>query len=286
MVSVVLAVGLALSASVLWGVSDFVGGATSRRLPVVVVIAGSQAVALVLLAPVVLAAGDPVPDTETLLVAAASGAAGTAALGSLYLALALGRMSVVAPLSSTAVAIPVLYAVAGGERPAPLELAGIALAGIGVIVVSRSVGDGDDAPTHERASIALALLAAVGVGVFFTGTDHAAAVSASWTLLISRVAEVTVAGLALAVLRPGVASHADRRTLLAIATIGLVDVVGTAAFALATREGMLSVVSVLAALYPVTTALLARSVLGERLPAWQGVGVLAALSGAALIAAG
>jgi drug/metabolite transporter (DMT)-like permease len=284
---VVLAIGLALSASVLWGLSDFVGGSTSRRLPVVVVLAGSQAVALALLAPVVLATGDPVPDTETLVIAAASGAAGVAALGSLYLALALGRMSVVAPLSSTAVAIPVLYALAGGERPAPLELAGIALAALGVIVVSRSVADGNDAaPKHERASIALALVAAVGVGVFFTGTDHAAAVSASWTLLTSRVAELAVATLALAALRPNIGARLDPRALVAIAAIGLVDVVGTAAFALATREGMLSVVSVLAALYPVTTALLARSVLGERMPGWQGVGVLAALTGAALIAAG
>jgi drug/metabolite transporter (DMT)-like permease len=281
-----LAIGLALSASVLWGLSDFVGGTTSRRLPVVVVLAGSQAVALVLVAPVVLAMGDPVPDAETLVVAAASGAVGTAALGSLYLALALGRMSVVAPLSSTAVAIPVLYALAGGERPAPLELTGIALAATGVIVVSRSVSDGDDAPRNERASIALALLAAVGVGVFFTGTDHAAAVSASWTLLTSRVAELTVAGLALLVLRPDVGQRLHPRALVTIAAIGVVDMVGTAAFVLATREGMLSVVSVLAALYPVTTALLARSVLGERMPGWQGVGVLAALSGAALIAAG
>jgi drug/metabolite transporter (DMT)-like permease len=282
----VLAIGFALSASVLWGLSDFFGGATSRRLPVVVVIAGSQAVALALLAPVVLATGDPLPDTETLVVAAASGAVGTAALGSLYLALALGRMSVVAPLSSTAVAIPVLYALAGGERPAPLELTGIALAATGVIVVSRSISDGDDAPRHERASIALALLAAVGVGVFFTGTDHAAAVSASWTLLTSRVAELTVAGLALLVLRPHVGARLHPRALVTIAAIGVVDMIGTVAFVLATREGMLSVVSVLAALYPVTTALLARSVLGERMPGWQGVGVLAALSGAALIAAG
>src|SRR4051812_30393565 len=282
----VLAIGLALSASVLWGLSDFAGGATSRRLPVVVVIAGSQAVALALLAPVVLATGDPLPDTETLVVAAASGAVGTAALGSLYLALALGRMSVVAPLSSTAVAIPVLYALAGGERPAPLELTGIALAATGVIVVSRSISDGDDAPRHERASIALALLAAVGVGVFFTGTDHAAAVSASWTLLTSRVAELTVAGLALLVLRPHVGARLHPRALVTIAAIGVVDMIGTVAFVLATREGMLSVVSVPAALYPVTTALLARSVLGERMPGWQGVGVLAALSGAALIAAG
>jgi drug/metabolite transporter (DMT)-like permease len=284
-----LAVGLALSASILWGLSDFVGGATSRRLPVVVVIAGSQAVALAVLAPVVLAAGEPLPDLGHLLVAAAAGAAGAGALGALYLALALGRMSVVAPLSSTAVAIPVLYALAGGERPAPVAIAGMALAAAGVIVVSRSVAaaeDGTEGPRRERASIALALLAALGVGAFFIGADHAAAASVAWTLLVSRLAEATVAAAALAILRPSVAQSVDQRAILAIVAIGLVDMVGTGAFVLASSEGLLSVVSVLAALYPVTTALLARGLLGERVPGWQGAGVLAALAGAALIAAG
>jgi drug/metabolite transporter (DMT)-like permease len=155
--------------------------------------------------------------------------------------------------------------------------------------VSRSVAageDGQDAPKHERASIALALLAALGVGVFFIGTDHAADASAGWTLLVSRVAEATVAAIALAVRDPAVRDAIDPRTVLAIVAIGLVDMVGTGAFVLASREGLLSVVSVLAALYPVTTALLARGLLGERVPGWQGAGVLAALTGAALIAAG
>jgi drug/metabolite transporter (DMT)-like permease len=281
-----LAIGLALSASVLWGLSDFVGGATSRRLPVVVVIAGSQAVALTLLAPIVLATAGPLPDVETLAIAAGAGAAGAAALGSLYLALALGRMSVVAPLSATAVAIPVLYALAGGERPAPVELTGMALAAAGVIVVSRSVEIDESAPKRERASIALALLAALGVGVFFIGMDHAASVSTAWALLASRIAEAGVAAAALAVRRPTLANALDRRTLAVIVSIGVIDLLGTGAFALATREGLLSVVSVLAALYPVTTARLARGLLGERVPAWQGVGVLAALTGTALIAAG
>jgi drug/metabolite transporter (DMT)-like permease len=281
-----LAIGLALSASVLWGLSDFVGGATSRRLPVVVVIAGSQAVALSVLAPVVLAGSGPVPDLETMAIAAGAGAAGAGALGSLYLALALGRMSVVAPLSSTAVAIPVLYALAGGERPAPVELAGMALAAAGVILVSRSLESDEAAPKRERASIALALLAAVGVGVFFIGMDHAASASAGWTLLASRIAEATVAAAALTVRRPAVTGLLDGRTVAAIVAVGLVDMVGTGAFVLASRESLLSVVSVLAALYPVTTALLARGLLGERVPAWQGAGVIAALAGTALIAAG
>src|SRR5262249_21771234 len=145
-VSPVLAIAMALSASVLWGLSDFVGGATSRRLPVVVVIAGSQAGAPSVPAPGVLATAGPPPDVPTPPIAAGAGAAGACALGSLYLALALGRMSVVAPLSATAVAIPVLYALAGGERPAPVELTGMILAAAGVIVVSRSVETGEAAP--------------------------------------------------------------------------------------------------------------------------------------------
>ena len=69
--------------------------------------------------------------------------------------------------------------------------------------------------------------------------------------------------------------------------IGFLDTVGNALFAAASSShGLLSVVSVLASLYPVVTVLLARMILGERVRRTQDVGVIVALAGVVLITAG
>jgi drug/metabolite transporter (DMT)-like permease len=54
----------------------------------------------------------------------------------------------------------------------------------------------------------------------------------------------------------------------------------------ANTKGALSIVSVVGSLYPVMTLFLARMVLGERIRRLQQVGVVAALTGVAMIAAG
>jgi drug/metabolite transporter (DMT)-like permease len=88
----------------------------------------------------------------------------------------------------------------------------------------------------------------------------------------------------LAVARPRLnAAPAD---LPSLALVGLLDVTANACFALGTETGLVSVVSVLASLYPVGTVLLARALLEERLVEVQTAGVGLALTGVALIAAG
>jgi drug/metabolite transporter (DMT)-like permease len=57
-------------------------------------------------------------------------------------------------------------------------------------------------------------------------------------------------------------------------------------FAAASTRGLVSVVSVLASLYPVVVVLLARAVLKERISRLQEVGVVLVLAGVALISAG
>ena len=69
-------------------------------------------------------------------------------------------------------------------------------------------------------------------------------------------------------------------------TVDQLDVTATGLYALAQTLGSLSVVSVVGSLYPVTTVLLARGLLGERLRRVQGIGVVLALCGVALIASG
>jgi drug/metabolite transporter (DMT)-like permease len=71
-----------------------------------------------------------------------------------------------------------------------------------------------------------------------------------------------------------------------LAIVGVLDIAANGFFAVASTKGLVSVVAVVSSLYPVTTVVLARVVLGERLRAVQRLGALAALLGVALVSAG
>jgi drug/metabolite transporter (DMT)-like permease len=75
----------------------------------------------------------------------------------------------------------------------------------------------------------------------------------------------------------------SRRELPVLALIGVLILAADTLYSLATREGLLSVVSVLGSLYPVVTIALARIYLKERIEPMQQVGVAVTLAGAVLI---
>src|SRR3954449_2738191 len=116
---------LALLSSCLWGVSDFLGGTASRRLPVTSVLGLSQLTALVLLVPLAVATGAVDAPRSYLLPAAIAGAVGIAALGMFFRALSIGTMGVVAPIAALGVAVPVVVGLARGESPSSWQLLGI-----------------------------------------------------------------------------------------------------------------------------------------------------------------
>ncbi|MDQ3648205.1 MAG: DMT family transporter [Actinomycetota bacterium] len=278
-----IAVALGLGSSLAWGIADFLGGLASRRLSVLAVLAVSQVVGLVLLLAVVALRGEGPPAAHHLLVAGASSIVGVGALAAFYRGLAVGTMAVVAPISSTAAVVPVVAGILGGERPSTLQLAGIVLAMAGVVLAARA-----QAAEGARAGLAtgagLALLAALGFGSFFVLIDSASEGDVFWALLSNRVVGVAMlVGLAV-VLRPSLRlERGDARMLLGV---GVFDVGANAAFAVASTQGLVSVVGVCSSLYPVVTVLLARSYLGERVRALQLAGVALALTGVVAIGAG
>ncbi|MGZ6641989.1 MAG: EamA family transporter [Solirubrobacteraceae bacterium] len=278
-----LAVALSLLASACWGVADFTGGLQSRRVPVVVVLALVEGVGLLAVLAVIAVTGEPVPGGHAIVLAVGAGLAGVVALGCFYRALAIGTMSIVAPISSTGVALPVIVGVATGDHPSALVSAGIAVAVVGVLLASREQHDDDKRARAGRAAIALALLAALGFGSYFVLADVAADASVPWLLVFSRAPVVPV--LIVIALRRGYRAPAGR-SLLALAIAGLLDVSATGLYGLANTKGALSIVSVVGSLYPVATVLLARAVLGERVRPVQQAGVAAAMVGVALIATG
>jgi drug/metabolite transporter (DMT)-like permease len=222
-----------------------------------------------------------VPPLPKLALAAGAGVGGALGLAALYRGMAVGAMGIVAPISGLSPVVPLVVGLASGERPSELQLTGIAVALTGVLLVSR---EPSATGSRRAAGAGLALVAAAGFGLYFVLLDGAADASVPWSVTTARA---TAAALALlAALGAGAALRPPARLLPALASVGLADVAANAFFGLATTRGLLSVVSVLASLYPVVTVVLARVLIGERLGALQRVGGGAALAGAALIVAG
>jgi drug/metabolite transporter (DMT)-like permease len=266
-------------------VSDFLGGLMARRMAVLVVIALSQCAGLTVIAIAVAAAGEPAPDAEFVPYAAAAGLAGVCGLAAFYRGLAAGKMSVVAPISSMAVLVPVVVGLATGDRPSAVQALG-ALVGIsGIALASREAADEAETDRRVAAGVGLALLSGLAFGLFFVGMDVAADHDPLWANLVNRGTSLSLAALAVVVFRPHFGG-VSRSTIPALVVIGVLEMSANVAFAFAATEGLLSLTSVLASLYPVVVVFLSWVVLHERLQTSQRVGVAAALLGVALIASG
>jgi drug/metabolite transporter (DMT)-like permease len=273
----------ALLSSVMWGTSDFLGGTAARKLTSIAVVTVSAAFGLigVLVAALVLGAfGSPTGYVGWALLGAV---AGTVALTSFYRALATGTMGVVAPIASLGVIVPLVAGLASGDRPDPVQIAGVAVAIFGVVLASGPELASRGSAGGGAQSLALAVVAAVGFGVVFVALAHGARSSTVMTLLVMRAASLTmIFGVAMLTGREQL--NVGVRNLPVLALVGAFDVGANATFAYASRHGLLSLVSVLSSLYPAVTVVLARVVHSERLRPVQLAGVLGALVGVVLIA--
>lgn len=285
-----LALTLAVAASVAWGSADFLAGVGCRRTAVLTVLLVSQAFGLALVLPAALALGGPPAALSYLLLGLLAGALNAAALAALYRGLAVGNMGVVAPLAATDAVVPLAFGVLTGDHLGGLEASGIALALAGVLLASRPGSDqpsaaraGDRSPSRSR-GVVLALVAAVCFGAFVVALDGASEGGVLWAVAFSRLSSVLLIGAAALSLRPSLAL--SRRETAPLLAVGALDVGASALFALATTTGLLSIVGVLGSLYPVVTVVLAGLVLRERPAGLQRLGTAGAIVGAALIAAG
>ena len=280
------AIALALSSSVLWGLSDFFGGLKSRTFPVPVVLCGMYLTSLAVMAVFVAARGTGPPAAGAVVASLGAGVLGTLGLSAFYRALAIGTMSIVAPIAATGVALPVLVGIATGDRPGFVRSVGLAAAVVGIVLASREEDGGAVDVRLQRQSVVLAILAALGFGSYFVLAEIGAAADVGWALALSRVSAVPlVTVLALLALRRG-GRRPRGRELAVLAAIGLLDLGANAAYNYATTIGELSTVAVGSSLYPVMTVFMAALVLGERVRGVQRAGVVVALSGVVLIAVG
>ncbi len=250
------------------------------------VVGASQTASLLLVIPVVLVTGAYGANRGYIPWAIAAGLTGMVSLVAFYTALAIGTMGVVAPIAATGAVVPVAIGLVQGERPAPVQLVGIALAVAGVVLASGPEIRGVE--LHQARggakALVLALVSAAGFGLVLWLIAKGSKYDVAMTMLTQRLSSVTVLVLVLALVRhTGGLKRADTGQIM---LVGGGDVLANGLYALSTRTGLVSLVAVLGSLYPVTTVLLARTLHGERMRTIQNVGVATALAGVVLIGAG
>lgn len=279
------ALGLALLSAVCWGTADFFGGLTTRRNGILLVGAVSQAAGMVAVGLVIVVTRAPMPDGRGFAFGAAAGLCATIGLGALYQGLAVGPMSIVAPITALEVIVPVTVGFVRGDRPSSVQVFGMVLAIVGVVLAARETAADADAIRGRVPGVVYAVVAAVFLGLLVTFLNEAGKQSAPWAAFSLRLVSVPLFLAALAVKRRTISrpSRVDTGTMVGV---GVLDNLANVTFALAGQTGLLALISVVGSLYPVTTVLLAGAVLHERLSRSQWVGVGTAFVGVALIAAG
>ena len=271
---------LALLSSLVWGLSDFLGGTLSKKRKAVAVIGGSQSFGLLFVALLAIGLQAWTWNQVVWVNGAIAGAMGLLGLVCFYTALATGQMGIVAPISSLSAVVPVTIGLVQGERPSAMQLTGIVVALIGVILASGPELNGKVDPRP----VFLAFFAAVTFGFCVYFMAQGARINPTMTVTAMRAVQVAIVlVLFLAIRNLG---GLVKRDIPMLATIGASDAGANVLYTFAASLGLLSVVSVLGSLYPIVTVLLAWWIHKERLMRIQYIGIAITFSGVALLALG
>jgi len=275
---------LALVSAFCYGVSDFSGGLAARRVSATAVVLVSNAFSLLLAVLAVALLPGSTYSASDMAWGVTAGAVGLLGVVLLYRGLAIGPMSVVAPLTAVLSAVvPVVVGVIRGERPGALAVTGIVLAVPAMFLIGRE-------PTHggarlRRGAVISALCAGVSFGGFYVLLAQTGSNGGAWPLVGQRASSVLILLVltAVAAMRGTAALPTDGALRLSLIA-GVTDFAANLAYVLATHRGLLALVAVISSLYPATTLLLARGVLKERVARQQGAGLVLAAAAVALIA--
>ena len=271
---------LAFACAVVYGIADYCGGRSARSASSLIVSLLGQASSLVVGLVVVILVGTAFPPMRELAWGGLAGVASAVALGAFYHALSQGSMTVVAPITAvTSAVLPVAFGLVRGERPAAIAYLGMALAVAAIALVSGAVGARHVAT--QRSTIGFALLGGVGFAVIFIALGETTTVSGVWPLVSSRVVSVVLISMI------ALARGANGRGAVGIwklaAFAGALDMSANFLYLIAVRRGLLSIVVVVVALYPVSTVLLAFGLDKERVSRSQAFGMAMAVGALVLV---
>jgi drug/metabolite transporter (DMT)-like permease len=274
---------LAVLSSIAYGAADFLGGLATKRSTMYSVVVFSQFSGLILVLISLPFLPPSAPTATDFAWGAASGLAGGIGVGLLYRGLAIGVMSVIAPVTAVcAVIIPVVVGIALGERPAGLAILGVLLAIVAIVLVSQT-GHIEEGKSATR-GLPIAIGSGIAIGIFLVFLKRTGPSAGLWPLIAARV--VSVAFFTMAGLMLGEKLMPRRESMQMVIGGGALDILANILYLLAVQRGLLSIVATLTSLYPASTIILARIVLRERLRLLQQAGVACAAVAIVLIVSG
>jgi len=271
------ALALALGASLAWGVADFVGPLWGRTWGALRVMLWAQLAGVAAIAVAVAIRGEG-PHGWQILLAIPAALSGTLGLYAYYRGMAVGAMSVVAPIAGVSAIVPVVFGIATGDSLSAAQVAGVVCAILGVGLASLEHHEGT---RRVAAGVGLAALAAIGFGFYFPPMHVAGSTDFWWASILFRTTAFAVVAAAVAVRRPPL--RLRPRDLVIVAAVGVGDTIGNVLYAASSSHGLVSLTSVLASLYPIVTVMLAAAVLHEHVAVSQRVGIVLTLTGVVLI---
>lgn len=299
-----LTVLVGVTAALVYGSADFLGGIASRRIsPIRVTAIGAASGLVILFAAEAVIGGRW--SWEALLYGGISGITGAIAITLLYACLAIGPMSILSPLTALVSAfVPLMAGVIRGERLTTLGYAAIAIALVAVVLVGFVKEEGAIRPSLKALLMAIgsgAMIGAFLILIDLTPDDAGLvplianravngiimfAVVGVLALWMRRRARVAVGGPAAEIGEPrvGMLSTGWRAGLRIAILAGIIDATANALLLVGLRLGELTVISVLTALYPAGTIILAAIVLRERIAPVQAIGLVLALIAAGMLA--
>jgi drug/metabolite transporter (DMT)-like permease len=275
-----LSIMFGLGAAVAWGAGDFVGGLASRKASALRVVMYGEFVGFALLVVVSLLFPQRIPEANVFLLAAAAGVAGSLGLLCLYHSMAVGQMSIAAPVSALLAALlPVVVGAFTEGLPKPTQFIGFGCALGAVWLISQN--DGTKPRLERLADLRVPLAAGLCFGAYFVLMHLATRNDTLVPMITSRGAGAAFLALFVALRREG--WGVPRAAWGLVGANGVIDVLGNFFYILAGQAGRLDVAAVLSALYPGGTVILARLILKERINWKQTIGILAALTAIALM---
>jgi drug/metabolite transporter (DMT)-like permease len=268
----VFSILLAAVSALIWGSADYCGGRASRGANALTVTVVSQLFSL----PVLVAGLTLLPGTLRFgdaLLGSFAGAAGLFGIFLLYRSLSTGAMAVAAPITAvTGALVPVAVGLLTERLPSGVELGGMICAVLAIGLVSLG-GRATGSRVTARV-VGLALAAGSMFGLFFSVLAHTDRATGLWPLAAVRVTSLAFGAVMLVVAaRRGGALALPPRLVGWVALAGMGDLGANAIYLIAVREGLLSIVAPIAALYPVSTVLLALAVDKERVRPIQIAGL-------------
>ena len=278
-----------LSAAVGWGLADFFGALSGRRIGAFAAVLSGQLLSAVFMTGVLVFSDESIASLAPhVWLVILNGAFAAFAYVTHYKALELGPVAVVSPIGAG-------YAVVGvglamlilGERPGALALTGAAIAVVGVALVSTDLKKLRDGIEQQLPGLWWAIAAAIGFGVagFMLGwiSQRAGWIPGLWG---SRVAQVVFYLPLIPLFRKELSSVRPGLGLMIAFLAGAADVVGVVSYSIGSTKDFISIVIAASAVFPLIAVVLSILVFGERIVANQVVGIGLVVGGLLLLGLG